>query len=450
MNETKDRLLAVVTAEPRSRAELQGLAGLGEHDPQSIQRALRELVAAGLVRASGTTRNRLYFKAVLQPVAAAPQAAPEVPLSPGSRECLALLDQPLSLRPPVGYERAFLDGYRPGETAWLGPAVRKRLAALGQTPALAQPAGTWARQVLERFLLDLTWNSARLERNTYSLLDTERLLLRGEAAEGKDARETQMLLNHKRAIEYLVAEPGTVGINGHTVKALHALLMENLLANPLDEGALRLAPVGITGSAYLPLANPQLIDEVFRQVLLTAELIGDPFETSLFLLAHLPYLQPFADGNQRTARLAANLPFVLGNRVPLSFADVPRELLIKAHLAVYELRRVEPLQDVFLWAYERSAARLGVGQRSVGEPDPLRLQYRALLHEVVAEVVRAQVPPRDVEAALTRFAAQRVPPGDQPRFIAMAGVEVDSLHDGNFSRYGLRPSEFEAWQLRRR
>ncbi len=65
-------------------------------------------------------------------------------------------------------------------------------------------------------------------------------------------------------------------------------------------------------------------------------------------------------------------------------------------------------------------------------------------------MVRAQVPPRDVEAALTRFAAQRVPLGDQPRFIAMAGVELDSLHDGNFSRYGLRPSEFEAWQLRGR
>ncbi len=378
MNETKDRLLAAVAAEPKSRAELQRLAGLGDQDAQSIQRALRELVAAGLVRASGTTRNRQYFKGVPQSAAAAPQVSPEVPLSPGSVECLTRLDRPPSLRPPVGYERSFLDGYRPGETAWLGPAVRKRLAALGQTPALAQPAGTWARRVLERFLRDLTWNSARLEGNTYSLLDTERLLLRGEAAAGKDARETQMLLNHKRAIEYLVAEPGAVGVNGHTVKALNALLMENLLANPLDEGALRLAPVGITGSSYIPLANPQLIDELFRQVLLTAERIGDPFETSLFLLAHLPYLQPFADGNQRTARLAANLPFVLGNRVPLSFADVPRELLIKAHLAVYELRRVDVLQDIFLWAYERSAARLGVVQHSVGEPDPVRLQYRAL------------------------------------------------------------------------
>jgi hypothetical protein len=203
--------------------------------------------------------------------------------------------------------------------------------------------------------------------------------------------------------------------------------------------------VGIAGSTYIPLANPQLIDELFRQVLLTAERIGDPFETSLFLLAQLPYLQPFADGNTRTARLAANLPFVLGNRVPLSFADVPRDLLIKAHLAVYELRRVELLQDVFLWAYERSAARLGVVQRSVGEPDPVRLQYRALLHEVVAEVVRARPRPADVEPLLTRFAAQRVPQVDQLRFIAMASVEVESLHDGNFSRYGLRPSEFEAW-----
>lgn len=176
--------------------------------------------------------------------------------------------------------------------------------------------------------------------------------------------------------------------------------------------------------------KPQLIDELFRQVLLTAARLEGPFEASLFLLVHLP--------------------FVLGDRVPLSFADVPRDVLIKAHLAVYELRRVDLLTDVFLWAHERSAARLGVVQRSVGEPDPVRAQYRALLHEAVAQVVRAQLPQGEVEAALSRFAAQRVPRGDQPRFIATAGVELESLHDGNFGRYGLRPSEFEAWVKARR
>jgi Fic family protein len=109
--------------------------------------------------------------------------------------------------------------------------------------------------VIERFLLDLSWNSSRLEGNTYSLLDTERLLQAGQTAEGKSATEAQMLLNHKAAIEVLVGEPGAPArLDERTLKTLHALLLENLLSNPLDEGTLRATPVTIGASTYLPLA----------------------------------------------------------------------------------------------------------------------------------------------------------------------------------------------------
>ncbi len=451
MNETERRLLAAIDEAGRTRAELQRLAGLDQVSVQMVQRALRSLVARGVVATIGVTRDRKYRRGAA-PVAEPPsgaEAPDEVPLSPGARECLSLLARPLTARTPVSYERAFLDAYVPGRSWWLDAPTRQRLAALGKTPALTQPAGTWARRVLERFLLDLSWNSSRLEGNTYSLLDTERLLARGEAAEGKDLRETQMLLNHKAAIEYLVAEPMTAAVDARTVKTLNAVLMENLLATRLDEGRLRSTPVAIGSSVYVPLANPQLIDECFRQLVLTAAAIEDPFEASLFLLAQVPYLQPFLDGNKRTARLAANLPFVIGNRTPLSFADVPRDLLLKGHLAVYELRRVDLLRDVFLWAYERSAARLGAVRQSVGEPDQLRLRFRELLHEVVHEVVRANPPPRSVGRALAAFAARRVAREDRPRFIAMAELELESLHDGNFGRYRLRPSEYEAWARKR-
>lgn len=396
----------------------------------------------GLIRFEGATRNRRYFARAQR----AEEPSSPVPLSPESIAALGLVAGPVAGRPPVGYVRAFLDEYEPGATWYLPAETRARLAALGKTPEEHQPAGTYVRHVLERFLLDLSWNSSRLEGNTYSLLDTERLLKSGAEAEGKPLVETQMLLNHKAAIEFLVAEPMVAAIDERTLKAIHALLLENLVADPLDEGRLRSTPVQISSSTYVPLANPQVIDDCFRQLVRTAVAIADPFETSLFLLAHLPYLQPFIDGNKRTARLAANLPFIIENLVPLSFADVPGDLLMKSYLVLYEHRRIEPLRDLLSWAYERSAARLGLVRSSLGEPDPLRLRYRAQLRALIADVVRSQVPAGRLGSKLEGFAREHIAVEDQRAFINAARAEVHGLHDGNFARYGLRPSEFEAWK----
>ena len=99
------------------------------------------------------------------------------------------------------------------KTFYLPPKTRQRLLALGRSTEeeSKRPAGTYARKVFDRLLIDLSWNSSRLEGNTYSLLETERLLALGESAEGKDAREAQMILNHKAAIELLVEQVSEVG-----------------------------------------------------------------------------------------------------------------------------------------------------------------------------------------------------------------------------------------------
>ena len=101
---------------------------------------------------------------------------------------------------------------------------------MGSTLDGERPAGTYARQLFSRLLIDLSWNSSRLEGNTYSLLETERLLHLGEAAEGKDAREAQMILNHKAAIELLVDQASETGFNRYTILNLHGLLSDNLLS----------------------------------------------------------------------------------------------------------------------------------------------------------------------------------------------------------------------------
>jgi hypothetical protein len=299
--------------------------------------------------------------------------------------------------------------------------------------------------MFSRLLIDLSWNSSRLEGNTYSLLETERLLQMGESAEGKDAREAQMILNHKMAIELLVDQAAEIGFNRYTILNLHALLSDNLLTDPRACGRLRAIPVGIDGTVYHPLEVPQMIEECFQQILDTAEAISDPFEQALFVMIHLPYLQPFEDVNKRVSRLAANIPLIRGNLCPLSFVDVPEQAYVDGLLGVYELNRVELLRDVFVWAYERSSARYSALRRSLGEPDPFRLRYRIAIADAVAAVVRAGMDKKAASDSIKQRAAAEIPQDDRARFVEVVETEIMNLHEGNIARYRLRPSEYRAW-----
>jgi hypothetical protein len=369
-----------------------------------------------------------------------------IPVSPEGKDIKQAVRKPLPQRQPVGYNRAILDDYRPNVSFYLSPDVRQHLFDVGHSPDGDRPAGTYARQIHNRLLIDLSWNSSRLEGNTYSLLETERLLESGVAAEGKDAREAQMILNHQAAIELLVEQAGELGFNRYTILNLHALLSDNLLGSSRACGRLRTMAVGTGGTVYHPLEVPQLIDECFQQILDTTAAIADPFEQAFFAMVHLPYLQPFEDVNKRVSRLAANLPFIRRNLSPLSFVDVPDRAYIDGILGVYELNRVDLLRDVFIWAYERSCARYSAVHRSLGEPDAFRLHHRALMAEVVAEIVRRGVDKKAATVHIRRRATAAVPPVDLARFVEVAETELMDLHEGNIARYRLRPSEYQSWR----
>lgn len=435
-------------SEGLTRAEAQRRAGLDDASSATVRRWLHELIDSGRVRSEGETKSRRYL-AVRMPASAVTSHLETdgiVPVSVEGESVRRQVTQPISSRRPNSYIRGFLDSYRPNETFYLPAGMRRHLMELGRTTTTPQPGGTYARQILQRLLIDLSWNSSRLEGNTYSLLDTERLLVEDMAASGKGPVEKQMILNHKAAIEWVV---GVVGDGPPRIRAsllcnLHALLMENLVGDPADEGRVRSRPVQIGGSTFIPLAIPQQIQECLTQVALVADAITDPFEQSFFFLVHLPYLQPFIDGNKRTARLAANLPLIRENLRPLTFVDVEEKIFVEAVLGVYELRRVELLRDVFAWSYERSCARYSAIQQSLGEPDPFRLAHRVLIKDTVAALVRGGHSAEDIDDALAPF-AERLPASERPRFQAVVETELRGLHDGNFGRLGLRPSEFEAW-----
>jgi hypothetical protein len=427
---------------------------------RTLQYRLKYLVDAGRLVKEGDDRWAKYrlpeaatteAAAADEKPAAFPAAAektPEeaVPLSPAGKEIRAYVSQSTNARKPIGYNREFLASYRPNETFYLSQEQRAHLAQVGKPNFKDEAAGTYAKQILNRLLIDLSWNSSRLEGNTYSLLDTTRLIELGEAAEGRDRLEAQMIVNHKDAIEFLVNDAEAIGFNRYTILNLHGILAQNLLPDPGAPGRLRRMGVGIGKSTFHPLELPQLIEECFNQLLDTAAAIQDPFEQALFAMVQLPYLQPFDDVNKRVSRLSANIPFIKRNLSPLSFIDVPRGLYMDAVLGVYELNKIDLLRDVFIWAYERSAARYAAVRQSLGEPDPFRFKHKAALRQIVGEVVRGHMDRKAAAAYVAGWVEKNdIPQAEREKFRDMAEAELLSLHEGNFARYQIRPSEFEAW-----
>ena len=451
--EALETIEAVVAAHPQGMSLTEIAHTLeGVIPRRTLQYRLKYLVDKGRLASEGEKRGMKYRMAGVAARqntatdAHADEAVVIVPLSPSSKGIQKYIRQPLAMRKPVGYNRAFLDAYRPNVSAYLSAQEQHHLKAIGTSALGEQPAGTYAKQILHRLLIDLSWNSSRLEGNTYSLLDTKRLIDFGEEAEGKGQIEAQMILNHKDAIEFLVGSAEEIGFNHHTLLNLHALLANNLLADPEAMGRLRRMVVGIDKSAFHPLEVPQLVEECFHQILATAAAITDPFEQSFFVMAQLPYLQPFDDVNKRVSRLAANIPLVKANLTPLSFTDVPTKAYTDAMLGVYELNKVDLLKDVFIWAYERSALRYAAVRQSLGEPDPFRLKHRVGLRQIVNEIVRAQMDKKSALARIAEWAKNSIGPDEQEKFREVVENELLGLHEGNFTRYQIKPSEFETWR----
>jgi len=193
---TLDAAVLAAVAKHSDGASIEQIVGATKAPRRSAQRRLAALVEQGQLRATGARNQRRYHlvaaRAVFEP-------------SPAAARLRDSLAKPLAERTPVGYDAAFLESYRPNVDAYLPSVIRDRLRVLGRPPGPERPMGTYARQILDRLLIDLSWASSHLEGNTYTRLDTENLIEFGRQAPGKDQREAQMILNHKAAIEMLVS-----------------------------------------------------------------------------------------------------------------------------------------------------------------------------------------------------------------------------------------------------
>lgn len=447
MSDERDRVVERLRAAGGAGLAASELwAGLDGLTRSQRQRLIEALIGEGVVLAEGRTRGRRYRLA--QPTAQ-DSLAPHAIFSPAALAALAAIQRPLTERRLVGYQRALLEAYRPNKTSYLGAELAARLNQLGRRLDSVSPAGTYARLIYQRLLIDLSWASSRLEGNTYSLLDTERLLADGEPADDKSEIETRMLLNHKEAIRFMVEDPASLAADRHTLLNLHALLSYQLLNDPADEGRLRQRPVGIRQSTYTPLAVPSQLQECFELILANARRITDPIECSFFLTLHLAYLQPFTDVNKRTSRLAANIPLIVNNLSPLSFIDVDTEDYIRSMLVFYETLAVEPMRDLFAWAYERSCSRYEAIEGAAPKPDRFRMRWDSIIKEGLGHLIRALTaspaasPERLIDGWLD---GQDIPQDAQIGLSALIIADLYQLHEGNYARARVSRAEFERWQ----
>lgn len=441
----RDGVLAALRQQSRttnpwlSSSELKNKVGASW---TTVKRQLDALIRDGQVVRQGQSRATRYRLAdaglsVATVATVAPQPADHVgpEWSDESKAILGILTLPLGMREPVTYDRSFVDDYVPNVSALLPPALAASLAEEGRMNG-QQPAGTYARKVLEPLLIDLSWSSSKLEGNRYSLLATEQLFKGGVTNGDLDA---VMLLNHKAAIEFLVDAVPEYGLTTVLVRNVHAILMRDLLVDASGLGGIRRKVVNITDTTYLPTQVPGLLEEMLGQIIDKARSIKNPVEASFFLWVNLAYLQPFEDGNKRTSRLSANIPLMLYNCAPLSFLDIEVRDYALAMMGVYEHRNVALAADLFEWAYRRSIRKYAVMLEAMGVPDPVRLQFREALNEAIGRVVRER------QTAEEAIAAMALPPDQAEVFRTLLDAELRALDLHNCARYRLTLRQVEQW-----
>lgn len=202
---------------------------------------------------------------------------------------------------------------------------------------------------LERLAIDLSWKSSQIEGNTYSLLETERLLNDKLTADGKTQFEATMLLNHKAALDFVIENPDYMSpVQINRIEDIHSMLVKDLGV----ERNIRNNRVGISGTNYKPLDSDYQISEALQQMCNLVNSKQSVFEKALLLLIMLSYIQPFDDGNKRTARIVSNACLINDKHCPISYRTTDSIEYKKAMLLFYEQNNISAIKSIFIDQFE--------------------------------------------------------------------------------------------------
>jgi len=230
-----------------------------------------------------------------------------------------------------------------GELKYLGNLQQKYIT---NTEKLTEPE---YKREMERLAIDLSWKSSQIEGNTYSLLETERLLKERETAAGKTKDEAVMLLNHKEALDFILKEREYVSpLTVRAIEDIHSILIKDL---GVDRN-MRRHRVGITGTNYKPLDNEFQIREALEDMCKLVNNEQSVFAKALLVLTLISYIQAFADGNKRTARIISNAILLSNHYCPISFRTIDPIDYKKSMLIFYEQNNITAFKRIFIDQFE--------------------------------------------------------------------------------------------------
>ena len=310
----------------------------------TVKRDLSQMAAAGLMDAVGKGRARAYRITALGRIFSKIEASAYCALEPDVRYGLDRFN--FDLLPAIPPEIFTSSEKKALENAT--DEYRERITGL--PPAIE-------KKELERLIIELSWKSSKIEGKTYTLLDTEKLILEHREASGHDKKEAVMILNHKEAFSFIREEKGEFRmLTRANLEKLHAILVKDLSVGL----GIRKKPVGVVGSKYRPLDNLHQIQEAVDALASAVAKGNTPYAKALVALVGVSYIQPFEDGNKRTARLMANALLLAYGCAPLSYRSVGEKEYREAMIVLYELNSIAPLKDIFVGQYEFAAKNYAV------------------------------------------------------------------------------------------
>ncbi len=310
----------------------------------TVKRTLAEMLTQGLITTTGAGPSTTYTIStcgrLVNPVDAQVYCSDE----PDSRSGMSTYNFDLFSEFPKNLFSAH--EFDILETA----TVKYEQRTAGATPTIQ-------KKELERLVIELSWKSSRIEGNTYTLLDTEKLILEHTEAPGKTKEETKMILNHKDAFTFIHEHKSEYRILSRAnLEHIHTLLTKDL---GIDTG-LRQHAVGVLGSKYIPLDNGHQVRDAFEHMIDAVNRAENPYTKALLALLGTSYIQAFGDGNKRTGRLVANAVLMAYDRAPLSYRSVDEEAFREAMLVFYELNSALPMKEIFIDQYKFAAKNYAV------------------------------------------------------------------------------------------
>jgi len=410
---------------------------------RSLRRWLAEWVSEGVVARTGRKRGTRYVLRSSEGTGEVPKEIPEGLFIRPARDALAYVRQPLFKREPTAYRFEWFRDYTANRDHYFSETELAELARHGQRSAGHEPAGTYARRIYNRLLIDLSYNSSRLEGNTYSLVDTERLINEGSGAAGKLDEEKVMILNHREAIRHLVDNAHRLDVSYDEICTLHYLLSDGLVPAG-SAGKIRDHGVRVGLSIYVPMEGRDRLEKQMRSIVDKASLIENPHEQSLFLLIHVAYLQAFTDVNKRTARLSANIPLLRHNLVPLSFNLVDKDDYSAAMLAVYEINEPRPLMDLYIASYLRTCREYDATAEAVGF-DEIRVRYREQRRDALGEIITRELIGPALERYIETEAGNAVPAPHREDFLEDIREDLREISPQRIAGLGITRQQLQQW-----